>query len=147
VIWILFQWPKNGVDFAGKSVAVIGTGSSGVQTIPVVAETCKDLTVFQRTPTYTIPGGLEECERPGGGNDSLTRFRLFVIFRCLFQPGTGRLRPKNWKPLSSTPRSSARSVFPTLSATLHLRVRRSLGEISRKRRGKRGWSTSGTWAA
>lgn len=49
------RWPKEGVDFSGKTVAVIGTGSSAVQTIPVVAETCQYLTVFQRTPTYTIP--------------------------------------------------------------------------------------------
>ncbi|KAI9024813.1 cyclohexanone monooxygenase [Hyaloraphidium curvatum] len=49
------RWPKDGVDFAGKTVAVIGTGSSAVQSIPVIAEKAKDLTVFQRTATYTIP--------------------------------------------------------------------------------------------
>jgi len=49
------RWPKDGVDFAGKRVAVIGTGSSGVQAIPVIAETAEHLTVFQRTPVYTFP--------------------------------------------------------------------------------------------
>jgi len=49
------RWPHEGVDFAGKRVGVIGTGSSGIQSIPVIAEQCADLTVFQRTPNYSIP--------------------------------------------------------------------------------------------
>ena len=49
------QWPHEGVDFAGKRVAVIGTGSTGIQAIPVVAETAAHLTVFQRTANYSIP--------------------------------------------------------------------------------------------
>ena len=49
------SWPHEKVDFAGKRVAVIGTGSSGVQSIPVIAEQAEHLTVFQRTPQYTIP--------------------------------------------------------------------------------------------
>ncbi len=48
-------WPHEGVDFSGKRVGVIGTGSSGVQSIPVIAQTAGHLTVFQRTPQYTIP--------------------------------------------------------------------------------------------
>ena len=48
-------WPHEGVEFGGKRVAVIGTGSSGVQSIPVIARECDHLTVFQRTPQYTIP--------------------------------------------------------------------------------------------
>ena len=49
------SWPHEGVDFAGKRVGVIGTGSSGVQSIPVIAGQAGHLTVFQRTPQYTIP--------------------------------------------------------------------------------------------
>ncbi len=49
------SWPHEGVDFAGKTVGVIGTGSSGVQSIPVIAKQAKQLFVFQRTPQYTIP--------------------------------------------------------------------------------------------
>ena len=49
------SWPHEKVDFAGKSVAVIGTGSSGIQSIPVIARQAEHLTVFQRTPQYTIP--------------------------------------------------------------------------------------------
>ena len=44
-------WPATPVDFAGKRVAVIGTGSSGVQIAPVIADEVASLTVYQRTPT------------------------------------------------------------------------------------------------
>jgi cation diffusion facilitator CzcD-associated flavoprotein CzcO len=49
------QWPGEGVDLEGKRVAVIGTGSTGVQIIPEVAKTAGHLTVFQRTANYCIP--------------------------------------------------------------------------------------------
>ncbi len=49
------RWPHQPVDFAGERVGVIGTGSSGVQTIAVVAEQAAQLTVFQRTPNFSIP--------------------------------------------------------------------------------------------
>lgn len=49
------HWPHEGVDFTGKRVAVIGTGSSAIQSIPIIAEQAKHLTVFQRTPNYAIP--------------------------------------------------------------------------------------------
>src|SRR6516162_1469627 len=48
-------WPKEPVTFAGKRVAVIGTGASAVQTIPEVAKTAGHLTVFQRTPNWCAP--------------------------------------------------------------------------------------------
>jgi cyclohexanone monooxygenase len=48
-------WPHTGVNFAGKRVGVIGTGSSGVQSIPVIAKQAEHLYVFQRTPQFTIP--------------------------------------------------------------------------------------------
>jgi cyclohexanone monooxygenase len=49
------QWPEDGVDLAGKRVAIIGTGSSAVQSIPILAEQAEHLVVFQRTPNYSIP--------------------------------------------------------------------------------------------
>jgi cation diffusion facilitator CzcD-associated flavoprotein CzcO len=49
------NWPHEKVDFKGKQVGVIGTGSSGIQAIPVIAEEAAHLTVFQRTPQYSIP--------------------------------------------------------------------------------------------
>ena len=48
-------WPKEGVDLSGKRVGVIGTGSSGVQMIPVIAAEVAHLTVFQRTPNWAVP--------------------------------------------------------------------------------------------
>ena len=51
------RWPADKVTFAGKRVGVIGTGSSGIQSIPMIAREAKHLTVFQRTPQYSIPAG------------------------------------------------------------------------------------------
>jgi cation diffusion facilitator CzcD-associated flavoprotein CzcO/acetyl esterase/lipase len=49
------RWPHEGVDFTGKRVAVIGTGSSGIQSIPLIAQQAAQLTVFQRTPNFSVP--------------------------------------------------------------------------------------------
>ena len=49
------NWPHEKVDFTGKTVAVIGTGSSAVQSIPVIAAEAKKVFVFQRTPHWVIP--------------------------------------------------------------------------------------------
>jgi cyclohexanone monooxygenase len=49
------RWPHDGVDFAGKRVAVIGTGSSGIQAIPKIAETAEHVTVLQRTANFSLP--------------------------------------------------------------------------------------------
>jgi len=51
------HWPHEGVDFTGMNIAVIGTGSSGIQSIPVLAEQAAHLTVFQRTPNFSMPAG------------------------------------------------------------------------------------------
>jgi len=59
------DWPHDGVDFSGQTVGVIGTGSSGVQAIPEIAQQAAQLTVFQRTPNYVVPAQnrpLEEAE-------------------------------------------------------------------------------------
>jgi cyclohexanone monooxygenase len=53
------SWPHEKVDFTGQRIAVIGTGSSGIQTIPVLAEEATHVTVFQRTPNYSIPSRNE----------------------------------------------------------------------------------------
>ncbi|MXR52858.1 NAD(P)-binding domain-containing protein [Halovenus sp. WSH3] len=49
------RWPREGVDLDGKRVGVIGTGSTGIQLVPEVAERAAHLTVFQRTPNYAVP--------------------------------------------------------------------------------------------
>ncbi|MBL6642155.1 MAG: alpha/beta hydrolase fold domain-containing protein [PS1 clade bacterium] len=48
-------WPKEGVDFTGKRVAIIGTGSSAVQSIPLIAEEADELVVYQRTAAFSTP--------------------------------------------------------------------------------------------
>ncbi|MGV0773165.1 flavin-containing monooxygenase [Mycobacterium syngnathidarum] len=58
------RWPREGVELAGKRVGVIGTGSTGVQLIPVVAAQAAQLTVFQRSPAFTLPWQVRPFE-PG----------------------------------------------------------------------------------
>jgi cyclohexanone monooxygenase len=60
------NWPHEPVDFTGLRVGIIGTGSSGIQSVPVIAGQAKHLTVFQRTPNYSIPARnapLTDAER------------------------------------------------------------------------------------
>lgn len=49
------NWPRHGVELEGKRVGLIGTGSSGIQVAPILAQEARHLTVFQRTPNYSIP--------------------------------------------------------------------------------------------
>ena len=56
------EWPHEGVDFTGQKVAVIGTGSSAIQSIPLIAAQASDLTVFQRTATYSVPAWNEAVD-------------------------------------------------------------------------------------
>jgi cation diffusion facilitator CzcD-associated flavoprotein CzcO len=56
------RWPDEPVELAGKRVGVIGTGSSGVQVIPIIAQQAERLYVFQRTAAYTLPAGDEPLD-------------------------------------------------------------------------------------
>ncbi len=64
-VYFTSRWPHEGVDFSGKRVAVIGTGSSGIQSIPIIAGQAEQLTVFQRTPNFSIPAhnGPQSAEK------------------------------------------------------------------------------------
>ena len=66
------KWPKDDVDLAGKRVAIIGTGSSGVQMTPVIAQVASHLSVFQRTANFSIPAAnapmSDEEDRTGKAN-------------------------------------------------------------------------------
>ena len=68
------RWPHDGVDFSGRRVAVIGTGSSAIQSIPLIAEQADHLTVFQRTPNYSIPAWNAPLE-PSYQQEVKTRYR------------------------------------------------------------------------
>jgi cyclohexanone monooxygenase len=66
------HWPHEGVDFTGQRVGVIGTGSSAIQAIPVIAQQAAQLTVFQRTPNFSIPsrnGPMTEAYGEGWKSD------------------------------------------------------------------------------
>lgn len=54
-VYFTGRWPHDGVDFTGKRVGVIGTGSSAIQSIPIIASQASELTVFQRTPNFSLP--------------------------------------------------------------------------------------------
>jgi cation diffusion facilitator CzcD-associated flavoprotein CzcO/acetyl esterase/lipase len=56
-VYFTGRWPHDGVNLAGKRVAVIGTGSSAIQSIPLIAQQAAHLTVFQRTPNFALPAG------------------------------------------------------------------------------------------
>ena len=66
-------WPKEGVDLTGKRVGVVGTGSTGVQLIPVVARQARHLSVFQRSPAYTLPWQVRPFE-PGELDEMKSRY-------------------------------------------------------------------------
>jgi cation diffusion facilitator CzcD-associated flavoprotein CzcO/acetyl esterase/lipase len=54
-VYLTGRWPHERVDFSGKRMAVVGTGSSGIQCIPLIAREAAQLTVFQRTPNFSVP--------------------------------------------------------------------------------------------
>jgi cation diffusion facilitator CzcD-associated flavoprotein CzcO/acetyl esterase/lipase len=56
-VYVTGRWPHEDVDFTGKRVAVIGTGSSAIQSIPLIAKQAEELFVFQRTPNFSMPAG------------------------------------------------------------------------------------------
>jgi cation diffusion facilitator CzcD-associated flavoprotein CzcO/acetyl esterase/lipase len=56
-VYFTGKWPHEDVDFTGERVAVIGTGSSAIQSIPIIARQAAQLTVFQRTPNFSMPAG------------------------------------------------------------------------------------------
>ena len=57
------KWPHEGVDFTGRRVGIIGTGSSAIQSIPIIASQAARLLVFQRTPNYSIPAIAKSATR------------------------------------------------------------------------------------
>ena len=99
--YVTGRWPHKAVDFTGKKVGIIGTGSSAVQAIPVIASQAEKLTVFQRTPNYSIPArnrpltGEEVYEIKSNYSDVRDRARgnragiasMLVVDRGVFDVG------------------------------------------------------------
>jgi len=81
------RWPHEGVDFTGLRVGVIGTGSSAIQAIPVIAEQAAHLYVFQRTPHYTVPAHNAPLDPAVRG-----RIKVDTTIKC---------HPYNYRPILS----------------------------------------------
>jgi cation diffusion facilitator CzcD-associated flavoprotein CzcO len=84
------RWPKEDVDLAGKRVGVIGTGSTGVQLIPVVAREAAQLFVFQRSPAYTLPWRVRPFE-PGELDEMKARYDEIRAAQRAHPVGAARL--------------------------------------------------------
>jgi len=92
------KWPHHEVDFRGKRVGLVGTGSSGIQIAPVVAETCQSLTVFQRTPSFTLPMRNAAIAEDYAAQLKANMAGLRAVARTTF---TGGVRPLSTRPLFS----------------------------------------------
>ena len=115
-VYFTSRWPHEGVDFTGKRVGVIGTGSSGIQSIPLIAEQAAELTVFQRTPNFSLPAQQRPAARRAPGRRSprtATRYRA-----------AGK-----WSPSAGVPRPE-----PPVDAPVHVRARSSGPASSRRGR-------------
>ena len=95
------RWPKDGVDFAGKRVGIIGTGATAVQTIQEVAKTVGHLTVFQRTPNWCAPLHNAKISKEEM-RDIRARFEeIFAL--CGTSPGCYIHAPDSRKTLETSP--------------------------------------------
>ena len=85
-------WPKESVDLADKRVGIIGTGSSAVQTIPELAKAAGHLTVFQRTPVYTVPAN-RKAMRSAVESEFKKNYRLIRTRQWNNRGGVSNFRP------------------------------------------------------
>ena len=104
------RWPHDGVDFSGKRVGIVGTGSSAIQAIPVIAAEAKHLTVFQRTPNYSIPA------RNGTIDEQLVRdikaeYPAFRARNYAMPAGFGSKIPQNDAPAHSDDDSARQANY------------------------------------
>ncbi|HMF27230.1 MAG TPA: NAD(P)/FAD-dependent oxidoreductase, partial [Candidatus Cybelea sp.] len=86
-------WPKGRVDLAGKRVGIVGTGSSGVQAVPELARQAAHLTVFQRTPVYTVPANRKRM-RADVQQEFRERYREIRQMQQNNQGGVSNFRPR-----------------------------------------------------
>ncbi|MFT4824565.1 MAG: cation diffusion facilitator CzcD-associated flavoprotein CzcO [Halioglobus sp.] len=89
------RWPQEGLDYAGKRVGIIGCGATTVQMLPVLAETAKSVTVFQRTPNFVMPAMQKpmtpewEKEIKDNYDEIIAKCRNHM-FGMAFNPPSGR---------------------------------------------------------
>jgi cyclohexanone monooxygenase len=101
------QWPHEEVDFTGQRVGVIGTGSSAIQAIPIIAQQAKHLFVFQRTPNYTVPAYNAPLD-PEVRRQVKTNYAQFRALGKQSPNGVWSFRFNRAKALQSTPEERQR---------------------------------------
>jgi cation diffusion facilitator CzcD-associated flavoprotein CzcO len=110
------QWPHEGVDFSGQRVGVVGTGSSGIQSIPVIARWVSHLVVFQRTPNFSLPARNEP---------------LAPDTQAEVKAGYGALR------------DTARSSFSAIAVSAPTELALDVEPAERRRRYEAAWARGG----
>jgi cation diffusion facilitator CzcD-associated flavoprotein CzcO len=107
-IYLAAKWPHHPVSFEGKRVGVVGTGSSGIQIVPVVAETAAELVVFQRTPSFTMP--MRNVQYEPAYLDELKR-NYTAIRQAAKNSPLGGVRPQTTRPFFSVTPAQRRSLM------------------------------------
>ena len=104
------EWPHEPVDFSGQRVAVIGTGSSGIQSIPIIADQAGHLTVFQRTPNYSVPARNQPLD-PAEQARTKAEYDTFRAANRLQTGGFGSRTPRGTGSAKADDPQVARSAF------------------------------------
>jgi cation diffusion facilitator CzcD-associated flavoprotein CzcO len=107
-LYLSGKWPHRPIDFTGKRVALIGTGSSGIQIVPVVAEQAEHLYVYQRTPSFTLPMRNRKLD-----DDYVAHIKKhYPALRGVARHSlTGGVRPISSRPLFSLPPDECRQLM------------------------------------
>ncbi|MCU1504294.1 MAG: cyclohexanone monooxygenase [Ilumatobacteraceae bacterium] len=106
-----YNWPQEPVDFAGKRVAVIGTGATGVQVIGAIADQVGDLTVFQRRPNWCAPLHNAEISAEEMAEIKTRYDEIFAI--CARTPG-GFIHEPDRRPFFEVPREERVAMWEKL---------------------------------
>lgn len=143
------EWPEEGFDFSGKRVGIIGTGSTSIQIVPVIAPQAKELFLFQRTPNYSIPGhnhalGQEASAHWKENRSTLREAALGTRYYILYDEETGRspgaeldddafneILERRWSEVGGFSFSSTFSDMsdPRVNTRISEFVRRKIGEV------------------
>ncbi len=119
------SWPHHEISFEGKNVGVVGTGSSGIQAIPVIAKTAANLIVFQRTPNFSVPARNKELEENffSDFKKNIDKYRSQML---IARHGHPWLAPNT--SAASTPKCKREQVLETAWKIGGLRFRESFGD-------------------
>ncbi|MGA0603212.1 flavin-containing monooxygenase [Caulobacter sp. KR2-114] len=102
-------WPHEGVDFTGRRVAMIGTGSSAIQSTPLIADQAAQLTIFQRTPNFSLPARNRELT-----DAEIDEFMAaFPAYKALLDSGQPALPapPEDWQPTEAELKERAEALW------------------------------------